>query len=89
MTMRIRNLIRWFIPLGYAVRLIRKYEYGRVNLKNSLINYKGVEIPLYSAYETPFYGVYLVYSKENYNKSINKKINDLRKDIEGLEGCLK
>lgn len=90
---KLRRLIRWFIPIGYAVRLIRYNEYGRFNIKGSLFysrdNTKDVEIPLYSAFETPFDGVFLVYSKANYNTSINRKIDDLKKEIEGLEGCLK
>ena len=89
---KLRRLIRWFIPVGLAVRLIRKCEFGRCGIEGSLFysrNGRPIEIPLYSAYETPFYGVFLVYSKERHNKEINWKIEDLNEEIEKLEGRLK
>lgn len=80
---KIRRLIRWFLPLGYAVRLVKKYNtkyYASGEVNN---------IPICSMWETPYDGIFLVYSKEVRNRNIEHKIKQLQKEIDGLGGCLK
>lgn len=80
--MKLKNLIRWFIPFGYAVNVIKKYSTkysasGKVN-----------NIPISNMWMTPYHGVFLVYSKEVRDKEIMRQIGRLQKEIDGLEGCL-
>ena len=80
--MKLKNLIRWFIPFGYAVNVIKKY-----NTKYSASG-KVNDIPISNMWVTPYHGVFLVYSKEVHDKGIMRKIELLQKEIKSLEGCL-
>ena len=87
MTMRIRKLIRWFIPIGYTIRLIKKYE-ARYYMKGVLSGYNQT-IEVNSLWHTPFDGIYIVYSEKAHKEHINKKIERLNKKINQLERDLK
>ena len=80
---KIIRLIRWFIPYGYVVKMIKKHNTtysasGKVN-----------DIPISNMWMTPYHGVFLVYSKEVHDKGIMRQIEQLQKEIGGLEGLLK
>lgn len=79
---KLRRLIRWFIPLGYAVKTIRKY--GTTYSASGEVN----DIPISNLWVTPYEGVFLVYSKEAHDKELMRKIELLQREIKGLEGCL-
>lgn len=81
---KIRRLIRWFIPFGYAFKKIKKYSCGRGELKY----YKGV-IPIQTIYETPHNGFYIVYSQEEYNNEIQREITKLECTIKNLRSLIK
>ena len=80
--MKINNLIRWFIPFGYAVKIIKKHN------TNYSASGKVNDIPISNMWVTPYHGVFLVYSKEVHDKGIMRKIELLQKEIKSLEGCL-
>lgn len=82
---KILRLIRWFIPIGIMIKSItRRGSNGRGKLV-----WDEREIPLHRIWYTPFKGVFLVYSETEYKKEINCKIHELKKEIEGLEGCIR
>lgn len=80
--MKLKYLIRWFIPFGYAVKTIKKY--GTNYSASGKVN----NIPISNMWMTPYHGVYLVFSKEVHDKEIMHQIGRLQKEIDGLEGCL-
>lgn len=80
--MKLKNLIRWVIPFGYAVNMIKKYN------TNYSASGKVNDIPISNMWMTPYHGVFLVYSKEVHDKEIMRQIGQLQKEIDGLEGCL-
>ena len=82
---KLRRLIRWFIPVGYAVKMIRR---ANSHGCGKMVWSRGA-VDLHSIWYTPFNGVYLVFSKTDYNRQINHAIDKLKKDIECLEGKLK
>lgn len=80
--MKLKNIIRWFIPFGYAVKIIKKHN------TNYSASGKVNDIPISNIWMTPYHGVFLVYSKEVHDKGIMRQIEQLQKEIDGLEGCL-
>lgn len=84
---KLRRLIRWFFPLGYAIHLIKKND-SRYYMEGVLSGY-GETIEVNNLWYTPFDGVYIVYSKKAHKERINKKIERLNKQINQLEKDLR
>lgn len=84
---KLRRLIRWFIPMGWAIKDIQRYR--DVIQAVGVLTYQGMEVSIYKLKPTPFKGVFLAYSKDEYNREINFKIERLRQEITWLKGELK
>lgn len=84
---KLRRLIYWLIPTGLTVNQLR-HDRGEYRA-NGVLNCGRQELQIYKLKPTYWNGVFLVYSIEEYNETINYKINNLKYQIKQLEDKLK
>ena len=84
----VKRLIRWITPTGWT---IRQLQYYRDEFRASgVLNWgHDEELQIYKLKPTYWHGVFLAYSKDEYNKEVHYAINDLKYQIKQLEDKLR